>query len=968
LHATIPLLAWAYADGDHHTAFALVRVALSVALLGIPAAAMGATFPIASTWIAARAGSAADAGMLYGANSAGAAAGAIGAGFWLIPAVGLRGTVFIGVALNMAAAAGALWLARHDTSVEAPPPPKRQTRAMHTDPAQPRLAGLAAAAAVLSGFLALVYEVAWTRLIALIIGPTTYAFAAMVASFISGIALGSLAGTRVARRTSQPGLWLAAMLATASTSAVIAAWFAASRLPLVLAHDVGAGAGFVSLLARELLYIAVLLLPTSIASGAAFPLALATARSETATVGRDVARIYAANTVGAVSGALAAGFAIIPRLGVQSTFEWMSRTGTAGAVLLAVTLLTAQTSTRRRGRMPVAAPVIAALLLTVAVETLPDWDHNLLASGPYKYARFIGVEGLEDSLRAGRLEYYKEGAAGTVSVRRLGGSLALAIDGKVDASNAGDMLTQRLLGLLPVVLHPNPHDLLVIGLGSGVTVASALASSEVVHADVLEISREVVDASSWFAHENAGVLQNPRVRLLVGDGRTHLLLSRRQYDVIVSEPSNPWMAGVAALFTREFFAAARARLKPGGVLCQWAHTYEMGEGDLKSIAATFASVFPQGTMWMVGDGDLLLIGSTDTNIESRLAEVPRRLGIGAVPAALEDVAIVPDTATFVIMSLFAGGPSALTAYSRGASLQTDDRMALEFTAAQSMYARAPNENAAQIRSLLSRTSAPPIVQSTIDQGDARSWSARGRTALKADALAMARESFRRAVTLDTHAVDALRGVSQASTDERHVSEEVAWLRSLAAADATNAAVLVELSHVLASTGEVKEALAAANEASRLEPQSPLPLEQLASIFADEGDAGSLTPLAETLLARFPERAGSHYFHAASLFLQGRAPEAEVEARRVLAIDPQHAGGQNLLGAACATSGHLDCARAALEKAVQLSPRDAAPYTNLGFFYLQIGNPPTAAAYFGEALALEPDSENARKGLLQARGL
>ena len=225
--------------------------------------------------------------------------------------------------------------------------------------------------------------------------------------------------------------------------------------------------------------------------------------------------------------------------------------------------------------MRMAVPVIAALLLTAAVETLPDWDRNLLASGPYKYTRFIGVEGLEDSLRAGRLEYYKEGAAGTVSVRRLGGSLALAIDGKVDASNAGDMLTQRLLGLLPVLLHPNPRDLLVIGLGSGVTAASALASNEVVRADVLEISREVVDASSWFAHENAGVLQNPRVRLLVGDGRTHLLLSRRQYDVIVSEPSNPWMAGVAALFTREFFEAARARLKPGGVLCQWAHTYEM---------------------------------------------------------------------------------------------------------------------------------------------------------------------------------------------------------------------------------------------------------------------------------------------------------------------------------------------------------------------------------------------------------
>ena len=343
LHATTPLLAWAYADGSHHTAFALVRVALSVALLGIPAAAMGATFPIASTWIAARAGSAADAGMLYGANSAGAAAGAIGAGFWLIPAVGLRGTVFIGVALNIAAAAGALWLARHDTSVEAPPPPKRQARAMHTDPhvrdwPQPapccrdslrsctRSHGLVSSRSSLDRRR--MRSRRWWRR-----SSAALPLAHSPAHASRDERHSRACGWRPCSRRHRP-------------SAVIAAWFAASRLPLVLAHDVGAGAGFVSLLARELLYIAVLLLPTSIASGAAFPLALATARSETATVGRDVARIYAANTVGAVSGALAAGFVIIPRLGVQSTFEWMSRIGTAGAVLLAVTLLAAHTTTR----------------------------------------------------------------------------------------------------------------------------------------------------------------------------------------------------------------------------------------------------------------------------------------------------------------------------------------------------------------------------------------------------------------------------------------------------------------------------------------------------------------------------------------------------------------------------------------------------------------------------------------------
>src|SRR5262249_28769973 len=163
-------------------------------------------------------------------------------------------------------------------------------------------------------------------------------------------------------------------------------------------------------------------------------------------------------------------------------------------------------------------------------------------------------------------------------------------------------------GLLPVLLHPDARDVCIIGLGSGVTVDSALATGTVRHADVVEISPEVVEASAYFEKENGGALRSPVVRLIVGDGRSHLRLTTRRYDVIISEPSNPWMAGVAALFTREFFEAARLRLEPGGLMCQWAHTYDMSAGDLRSIVRTFHAVFPVATVWLAGGGDLLLIG------------------------------------------------------------------------------------------------------------------------------------------------------------------------------------------------------------------------------------------------------------------------------------------------------------------------------------------------------------------------
>ena len=701
-----PLIASAYADGTSPVSFAIVRVTVSLILLGVPAAAMGATYPIAVAWLAhlqdahardPRLRAAIDGGVLYGVNTAGAAAGAIAAGFWLIPSLGIRGTTWIGVVLNIAAGSGALWLARVQPA--SAPMSKTLTRARRKSPVPPTFGApspvLALTAAAISGFAALVYEVTWTRLLALIIGPTTYAFAIMAASFISGIALGSNLGVRLARRNSNVTLWLAAMLVVTAVTTLLAAWFTTSRLPLIVARQVAAATEFGPLLFREALSVVIVLIPASISFGATFTLALATASSGIDAAAKETARLYVANTLGAVAGALGAGFVFIPAFGLQGTFVYTSRLLVVSGVAIAVAAA-AQQVRGGPSRSAVAA-AFAGAVITVFTFVIPEWDRDLMTSGAYKYSRLIPAEDLEWSLRAGHLEYYKEGAAGTVSVRRLAGTRSLAIDGKVDASNGGDMLTQRLLGLFPTLLHPQAREALVIGLGSGVTADAILASGEVQRLDVVEISPEVVEASAYFERENRGVLKKPGVRLLIGDGRSHLRLSDRQYDVIVSEPSNPWMAGVAALFTREFFEAARARLRSDGVFCQWAHTYEISEADLRSIVHTFASVFPDGTMWLVGESDLLLIGSVTGNIESRVAAVAERWRLGSVPALLTDVAVVPSAAPFVLLSLFAGGPKELATFGEGATLQTDDRMSLEFTAARAMYA--PPEGNAVLRAL-----------------------------------------------------------------------------------------------------------------------------------------------------------------------------------------------------------------------------------------------------------------------------
>lgn len=967
-----PALAWAYADGDLPVQFIAVRAALSFVLLGVPAAAMGATFPLAVSWLVGREqhehSVAPDAvvngaGSLYAINTAGAAAGAVAAGFWLIPSYGARATTWTAVALNLAAAAGALWLlGRRHAPATAPPRSSKRSRG-RASTLEPRLA-LASMVAALSGFGALVFEVTWTRLIAMIIGPTTYAFAIMAASFIVGIAAGSKIGVRLARSVPRRLPWLCVMLMVAATGTLVAAWFTALQVPLLVAGYVNSIPAFGPLFLRETVVLGLALTASSMAFGAAFALALAAASpaaDSAASAARDASRVYTANTIGAVAGALAAGFFLIPRFGVEITFLHTGRlliaAGAAFAVASGFRLWIPRTSA--------AMMAVTGVMLFAATFALPEWNRAWLAGGIYKYARGVDVEEMAIGLRGGRLEYYKEGAAGTVSVKTVGGTRSLAIDGKVDASNGGDMLAQRLLGLLPTLAHGNPRSVLVIGLGSGVTAGAVIASQTIDRLDIAEISPEVIEASSLFERENGDVLRAPGVRLLVGDGRTHMQLTSRQYDVIVSEPSNPWMAGVAALFTHEFFVAARERLTPGGIFCQWTHTYELDPEDLRSIVRTFASVFPNGTMWLVGDGDLLLIGVEGDDRERAVRNIDKGSRDPSVAMVLEQAGVPRESAPFFLLSLYAGGPAELGSFGRGAALQIDDRMDLEYTAARAMYAP-PEGSAPRLREMADRATRPVAVASALAAARAHDWIVRGRVALKAEAFGMAHESFRRAAALDPGSVEALRGGASAAAPMGGLAEEIDWLRDRGVEAPRNSAVRIALSYALAMSGDMNAAMAAAVQANQIDGESADALEQLASILADVGDSAGLQPVAEALVARFPDRADSRYYNATSLFLRDRMAEAQEETSRLLAMNPKHARGHNLRGILCATAKDLTCARAAFEASLRLNPRDASVYTNLGNIHLELGNPERAIALFSEAVAIDPTAAGA-KGALRATG-
>ena len=469
----------------------MLRLLVSLVLIAVPAVAMGATFPVVARWYVPDAASATRAaGALYAANTVGAALGALLAGFVLLPTVGLRATTWVAVGLNLGVAAAAWMLAAGRVAEPVATPAEdmaaRQPRVAAARPRRrcavagsgargsPRRArgvGVGIADAP-SGLVAAAAH---------ILGPTTYAFSLVVAVFIAGLALGAVAGRWLANRVAQPAAGLSLCVSVALLAAIAAASTVDDGL-LAIARAVAApGATFTSVLTRQVLLAAAWLLPLALGLGCAFPFAVRTGTGADASLGADLGLIYAVNTIGAIAGALAAGFILIPRLWLYDTLRGLRRgrragghrSGLAERAVAAGPDVGHRGRSQRRGGQRSAAGVEPGTAVERRLQVCRDDDRPMRSNS---------------SLAAGRLLYFREAPAPPSPCGDAAGTTSLAIDGKVDASNAGDMLTQRLLAHVPLLLHPAPRQAAILGLGSGVTLGSALRHP-LERVDVLEIRR-----------------------------------------------------------------------------------------------------------------------------------------------------------------------------------------------------------------------------------------------------------------------------------------------------------------------------------------------------------------------------------------------------------------------------------------------------------------------------------------------
>lgn len=652
----------------------LTRFFMAIIILSLPCALMGGTLPILSQGIIKNSRVlGAKLSWLYFLNTLGAATGTLLAGFALIRFLGVFGSNLAAAIVNVILGI-IIIVATQNETVNVQP-----EKSLKTPSLQKTKSYLPWIYAVL-GASAMGTEVAWTRSLNLVLGSTVYAFAMMLSSYLLGIAVGSQVMGKTVDRHKKP-IILVCIFGFLVSVCIGLSIALIGRLPVLLLalfpafHDtfiVWQGCLF----GLSLLVVA----PATFFMGALFPAMGKAYVNEVKEVGKQVAHLYLFNTLGGIAGCILAGFVLIPTIGTHVSL------GLFAGIFLIVSLSILIKNTNDKKQR---AQILLLIVICIAgYFSLPKWDAALLDSGVYVYAPQL-LEGFEVKRK---ILFEEEGYHSHVTVSEKNNTRSLRINGKTDGSDGGDLTTQSLLAVLPLAHINDPENLLIVGLGTGVTAGSALNFPKV-HVSCVEIDSSVIKAARYFNHVSGDPFSNDRFEVLHADARTILSAAADHYDVIISEPSNPWITGVSNLFTVEYFKHASSKLDDKGVMCQWIHSYYMDTTTLMTIFRTFQHVYPNCSLWAGSDGDYLMLGSHHEHlIDVNYSQMFR---IGAVRDDLKRVNILsPDQ--FSDRLILDHSEFLTMTQKTGYQINTDNRPVVEFNAPQSLYRETLADNANQI--------------------------------------------------------------------------------------------------------------------------------------------------------------------------------------------------------------------------------------------------------------------------------
>ena len=644
-----------------------------------PTTAMGATLPVFTQALVLRRADTGDyLARIYGTNTLGACLGAGLGGLVLLPNLGGLASILLTAILNALIAATAYGMAKsavnavpavseptsesgqESESVEAPHPPGYRW--------VPLVFGL-------SGFAGMTYQVGWTRALVLAIGSSTYSFSIILTTFLASLGLGSLLYKLLYSRRLPKIRDLAVLQLLICSSALVVSQLM-DELPILKYQLINQLEGsFTKIILADTILVFFLLLIPALALGLTFPLVTHLYTSKMSELGQRLGQAYSANTTGAILGSFLSGFVMLPQLGLQNTIAVAALMNLVGGLLLYIS----NGGPSKRLRIEPALVVLTLLVMAFS----PGWQLNVMSSG-------LSLGYAKNKIRANPI-FYVDGVTSTVTVGLNKGHYPyLSVNGKFDASlEVHDRRTQLLLGLVPLSIHPAPRDVAVVGFGSGQTLVGLLGDPNVKTATCAELEPAVIEAGKFFAPFCEEVLSDPRITLVKDDGRSFVLGSDTKYDIIVNEPSNPWVAGVANLFTKEFYEGCREQLKPGGIMCQWFQYYAMGEEEVQMVYRTFYSVFPAGDVYRTNSGDLIMIGGLEKSemTAERLEEVYSQDFMSAFwfqsiglfsPGMLRGTYLASRDEIITYLDEKAGG------FSEGV-LNTDDLPVLEYQAPKNIY-------------------------------------------------------------------------------------------------------------------------------------------------------------------------------------------------------------------------------------------------------------------------------------------
>ncbi len=936
----------------------LFKFVIAFAALVVPTFLMGATLPVLSKYFVTKDDEVAkQVGLLYGLNTLGAVVGVLFSGFFALQTFGVWQTVYLTGALNLIIffLCRRFFAAPEKPSSKAPlkvrpaatPPP-----GLETDPVfSPAVTGTLLAAFAVSGAVSMMYEIAWTRVLAMALGSSVYAFSLMLATFLLGISLGSYLFSKATA-------WFRPDLHTFAVLQLLTALFGLwginrfNDMPYYFVQIFAASHGSDLLLHLGRFGLcSIVMLPPTLMIGAMFSCFIHILR-RSLPLGSEIGEAYFANTIGTILGSILTGFCIIPLIGIQQTL--ILAAGLNAGIGILVFFLIQEPPTMKESvsweRHGVRAFVF--LLIIFCGFSIRPWDRGLISSDlAVKPDRAIGLskKQLASSLAERELLFYKEGLGATVTVSKFRDNLSMSVNGKVDASNQ-DTFTQFLLGHLPMALHPDPKKVCVIGLGSGST-AAAVASYPVERIDMVELEQEVVEAARYFKELNRNVLDDPRLKLQINDGRNFLLLNPSKYDVIISEPSNPWMAGVANLFSLEHYRTMKKRLAPGGIVCQWLHAYSMSPDDLRMIIRTFSEVFPDASLWTSYYPDLMLLG-TDKPLTLDMKTVEKAFAIPAVKNDLAPHGITTALGLFSNAWIFNAN---LRLFSQRGRINSDNHPYLEFSAPRNLYKDTLQENFAILNFVRERDRFPTIKGLEPPQKkNAAFYNALARGYLAKHFNADTQWALVKAAEVDPASPETalLSGIYYYQTGARQRARDI--LTQAAAIDPGSAEVQGYLGAIFQEEGKTLQAIDAFRKAAALAPGKSAYWTSLANAFIKNRQAPQALEALEKALALQPDDFESQTKRTA-LILNLGTPEEKLKATAAfLERYPRFMGAYEWRGGILEKQGRWGEALALYEKMASVFPEESTPYVNLARISDLVGDARDTKRYIRKAVKLNPE--------------